>query len=80
MCHIAMQASGEDKQHINITCHLATVALGKIKNISHITKEASGKTKHGKPYGLGGVRRDKCTKQHKPYSHEGVRRKDDKTT
>ena len=42
MCHIAMQASGEDKQHINITCHLATVALGKINNISHITAQALG--------------------------------------
>ena len=42
MCRIAMQASGEDKQHINITCHLATVALGKINNISHIAAQASG--------------------------------------
>ena len=42
MCHIAMQASGEDKQHINITCHLSTVALGKINNISHMAAQASG--------------------------------------
>ena len=45
MCHIAMQASGEDKQHINITCHLATVALGKINNISHIAAQTSGGNK-----------------------------------